>query len=162
MRHNSPRGSVLLGRLARRGDAVSAFEKAMEFAPDMRETYATILAYLAVSEPDNRFANHVFHNALNQLSLEPEWKVYFGLWLRMIAGRSGSALDPDVNEVFGDLAADTIGGRRWPSSPPARSRSTRCSPRPRTPVSAPKRISTRAHAGSAAATPPAHARCSSA
>ena len=72
----------------------------MEFAPDMRETYATILAYLATSEPDNRFANRVFHNALNQLSLEPEWKVYFGLWLRMIAGRSGNPVDADVSEVF--------------------------------------------------------------
>ena len=103
------RRGVLLGRLSRKGDAVSAFEKAMEFAPDMRETYATILAYLAVSEPDSRFASHVFHNALNQLSLEPEWKVYFGLWLRMIAGRSGSALDADVSDVFEDLA----GGHDW-------------------------------------------------
>ena len=77
---------MLLGRLARRTDSVSAFEQAMELAPDMRETYATILAYLAVSEPDSRFAHRVFRSALNQLSLEPEWKVYFALWLRMIAG----------------------------------------------------------------------------
>jgi tetratricopeptide (TPR) repeat protein len=103
------RRGVLLGRLARPNDAVSEFEKAMEFAPDMRETYATILAYLAVSEPDNRFAHQVFHNALNQLSLEPEWKVYFALWLRMIAGRSGQPVEGDVSAVFDDLSQ----GRDW-------------------------------------------------
>jgi tetratricopeptide (TPR) repeat protein len=104
------RRGVLLGRLARRSDSVTAFEKAMSFAPEMRETYSTILAYLAVSEPDSRFAHQVFHNALNQLSLEPEWKVYFALWLRMIAGRSGNTLDADVNAMFEDLSK---GGDWW-------------------------------------------------
>src|SRR5262245_24408174 len=47
------RRGVLLGRLARRTDAVSAFERAMENAPELRETYSTILAYLAVSDPDS-------------------------------------------------------------------------------------------------------------
>jgi tetratricopeptide (TPR) repeat protein len=98
------RRGVLLGRLARRNDSVSAFERAMELAPDMRETYATILAYLAVSEPDSRFAHRVFRAALNQLSLEPEWKVYFALWLRMIAGRSGAPVEADVSEILEDLA----------------------------------------------------------
>jgi tetratricopeptide (TPR) repeat protein len=98
------RRGVLLGRLARRTDSVSAFERAMELAPEMRETYATILAYLAVSEPDSRFAHRVFRTALNQLSLEPEWKVYFALWLRIIAGRSGAAVEADIGEILEDLA----------------------------------------------------------
>ena len=98
------RRGVLLGRLARRTDSVSAFEQALELAPDMRETYATILAYLAVTEPDSRFAHRVFRSALNQLSLEPEWKVYFALWLRIIAARSGANVDSDVNEILLDLA----------------------------------------------------------
>jgi lipoprotein NlpI len=76
----------------------------MELAPEMRETYATILAFLAVSEPDTRFAHRVFRSALNQLSLEPEWKVYFALWLRMIAGRGGAPVDHDVSEILEDLA----------------------------------------------------------
>jgi tetratricopeptide (TPR) repeat protein len=104
------RRGVLLGRLARRGDSVSAFEKAMALAPEVRETYATILAYLAVSEPDSRFAHQVFHAALNQLSLEPEWKVYFALWLRMIAGRSGTKIDGDVDAVLEDLAKGSSWG----------------------------------------------------
>jgi tetratricopeptide (TPR) repeat protein len=98
------RRGILLGRLARRADAVSAFEKAMQLAPEARETYATILAYLAVSQPDGAFAQQVFHNALNQLSLEPEWKVYFALWLRMISGRAGQPLEPQIEEMFQDLA----------------------------------------------------------
>jgi lipoprotein NlpI len=98
------RRGVLLGRLARRSDAVSAFERAMENAPELRETYSTILAYLAVSDPDSAFAHRVFRNAVNQLSLEPEWKVYFALWLRMIAGRDGEGVDPEVSAVLADLA----------------------------------------------------------
>jgi hypothetical protein len=98
------RRGVLLGRLSRPADSVSAFRKAMELAPETRETYATILAYLAVSQPDGPFAHQVFHNALNQLSLEPEWKVYFALWLRMIAGRAGSPTEPDVADMFEDLS----------------------------------------------------------
>jgi hypothetical protein len=82
----------------------------MELAPDMRETYATILAYLVVSEPDSRFAHRVFRAAINQLSLEPEWKVYFALWLRTIAGRSGAPVDHDASEVLGDLSD---GGEAW-------------------------------------------------
>jgi tetratricopeptide (TPR) repeat protein len=98
------RRGVLLGRLARRSDAVTAFERAMENAPELRETYSTILAYLAVSDPDSAFAHRVFRNAVNQLSLEPEWKVYFGLWLRMIAGRDGAGIDPEVSAVLADLS----------------------------------------------------------
>ena len=97
------RRGVLLGRLARRSDSVTAFERAMELAPEMRETYATILAYLAVSEPDSRFAHRVFRAALNQLSLEPEWKVYFALWLRMIATRGNAPVESDVSEILEDL-----------------------------------------------------------
>jgi tetratricopeptide (TPR) repeat protein len=98
------RRGVLLGRLSRRTDAVSAFEHAMENAPELRETYSTILAYLAVSDPDSVFAHRVFRNAVNQLSLEPEWKVYFALWLRMIAGRTGAGVDAEVSDVLMDLA----------------------------------------------------------
>ncbi|HMI90495.1 MAG TPA: hypothetical protein VK509_03985, partial [Polyangiales bacterium] len=101
------RRGVLLGRLARRTDAVTAFERAMENAPELRETYSTILAYLAVSDPDSAFAHRVFRNAVNQLSLEPEWKVYFALWLRMIAGRDGAGVDPEVSAVLSDLAQGT-------------------------------------------------------
>jgi len=98
------RRGVLLGRLSRRGDAVSAFERALEQSPEMRETYTTILAYLAVNDPDGALASRVFRAARNQLSLDPEWKVYFALWLRLIAGRSGGGVDTEVLEVLDDAA----------------------------------------------------------
>jgi hypothetical protein len=98
------RRGVLLGRLARGPDAVGAFEQAMQLAPGLRETYATILAYLVVSPPDVGFAHRVFRHALNQLSLEPEWKVYFALWLKTIAGRSGARTEHDVDHVLADLS----------------------------------------------------------
>jgi tetratricopeptide (TPR) repeat protein len=98
------RRGVLLGRLARRGDAVSAFERALEQSPEMRETYTTLLAYLAVHDPDGALAHRVFRAARNQLSLDPEWKVYFALWLRLIAGRSGGGVDAEVLELLEDAA----------------------------------------------------------
>ncbi|MDH5673156.1 MAG: tetratricopeptide repeat protein [Myxococcales bacterium] len=105
------RRGVLLGRLGRERDAIVAFEKAMTLVPQVRDTYATILAYLVVTEPNSEFAHRVFRHALNQLSLEPEWKVYFALWLRTIAGRKGQATESDVDHVFEDLAD----GDDWPA-----------------------------------------------
>jgi lipoprotein NlpI len=90
-----------LGRL---DEAKSAFERAMDAAPSARETYATILAFLVVGAPDAAFAQKVFHIAQNQVGLEPEWKVYFALWLRMIAGRSGLPVEGDVLAVFDSFA----------------------------------------------------------
>lgn len=99
------RRGILLGRLARTRDAMSAFEQAMQLAPGLRETYATILAFLVVSEPDLEFAHRVFRHALNQLSLEPEWKVYFALWLKTIAGRRGLTTEVEVDHVLEDLSS---------------------------------------------------------
>lgn len=98
------RRGVLLGRLARFEEAKTAFEHAMDAAPSARETYATILAFLVVGAPDAAFAQKVFHIAQNQVGLEPEWKVYFALWLRMIAGRSGLPVEGDVLAVFDSFA----------------------------------------------------------
>jgi tetratricopeptide (TPR) repeat protein len=103
------RRGVLLGRLGRLDEAKSAFERAMDAAPSARETYATILAFLVVGAPDAAFAQKVFHIAQNQVGLEPEWKVYFALWLRMIAGRSGLPVEGDVLAVFESFA----GGEDW-------------------------------------------------
>ncbi len=98
------RRGVLLGRLGRLEEAKGAFERAMDAAPSARETYATILAFLVVGAPDAQFAQKVFHIAQNQVGLEPEWKVYFALWLRMIAGRSGLPVERDVLAVFESFA----------------------------------------------------------
>jgi hypothetical protein len=90
----------VLGRLARFDAAKEAFERAMDAAPSARETYATILSFLVVSAPDAGFAQYVFRTAQNQLGLEPEWRVYFALWLRMIAGRTGQTIDGDITSAL--------------------------------------------------------------
>lgn len=102
---------ILLGRLADGPEARKAFGVAMRAAPEMRETYSTILSHLAVVQPDSAFAHAVFRQAVNQLSLDPRWKVYFALWLRLVAGRQGASADEDVVFVLEDLS----GGADWPS-----------------------------------------------
>jgi tetratricopeptide (TPR) repeat protein len=94
------RRGVVLGRLARFDEAREAFERAMDAAPSARETYATILAFLVVSAPDPNFAQYVFRTAQNQLGLEPEWRVYFALWLQLIAGRTGQTTEGDVTTAL--------------------------------------------------------------
>jgi tetratricopeptide (TPR) repeat protein len=84
------RRGVLLDRLARRADAVVAFRRAMDAAPDSRDIYARILSHLVVSAPDVELASEVFVKAQRQLTLEPEWKVYFALWVETIARRAGT------------------------------------------------------------------------
>jgi len=101
------RRGVLLGRLHRSADARAAFEKALELAPDVRETYAAILVHLLVNEPDAAFAHRVFRQAQNQINLAPEWKVYFALWLQAIAHRSRAAVEPDVQQILAELASGT-------------------------------------------------------
>jgi tetratricopeptide (TPR) repeat protein len=98
------RRGVLLGRLGRATEAKVAFREAMDAAPGARETYATILAFLVVSQPDAAFAHEVFRSAQNQAGLAPEWKVYFALWQRMIASRSGEAIETDVSDVLAEFA----------------------------------------------------------
>jgi len=95
---------ILLGRLAREDQALEAFGLAMSAAPEVRETYGTILAYLVVAQPDAGFAHRVFRQAVNQLSLDSRWKVYFALWLRLVASREGVPTDQDVTYVLQDLA----------------------------------------------------------
>jgi tetratricopeptide (TPR) repeat protein len=98
---------VLLGRLGRTADSIGAFELAMKYAPENRETYASILSYLLGSAPDTRFGQAVYRRALRQLSLNPEWKVYFALWLRAMAGRTGATVEPEVNEILKELSHGT-------------------------------------------------------
>lgn len=98
------RRGVILGRLGRAEEAKAAFLRAIDMAPGSRETYATILAFLAVSAPDAAFAHSVFRTARNQTGLPPEWKVYFALWVRMIAARAGQPVEAEVSEVFAAFA----------------------------------------------------------
>jgi tetratricopeptide (TPR) repeat protein len=103
------RRGVVLGRLGRSEESAEAFRRAMLAAPHWRETYAGILSHLAVAEPDPAFAHEVFRRARRQLTLEPEWKVYFALWVALISGRTGEAPEGDVARLLRDLSS----GAAW-------------------------------------------------
>lgn len=101
------RRGVVLDRLGRDEEAKDAFVAAMAAAPHWRETYASILSHLVVVRPDMKLAHQVFQRAQRQLTLEPEWKVYFALWVALIAGRADEPPPPDVRRLLRNLAAGT-------------------------------------------------------
>ncbi len=107
------RRGILLDKLGRRDEADRAFRQALSTSGNTRQVFASILSYLAVARPDPTLAADVFREALRQLSLDPEWKVYFGLWLRLAAVRGGSAqLAAPADPVFEEMAGrDAWAGR---------------------------------------------------
>jgi tetratricopeptide (TPR) repeat protein len=106
------RRGILLSRLGRRPESIDAFEQAMQTAPDNRETYAQILSHLVVSAPEPEFADTILRRAQRQLTLDPEWKAYFALWVKAIGGRAHVAPSRDVDRLLERLArSDAWWGR---------------------------------------------------
>ncbi|MEM7449350.1 MAG: tetratricopeptide repeat protein [Myxococcota bacterium] len=98
------RQGVLFDRIDAPEQAEQAFRRAMYAAPTWREPYAGILSHLVASRPNIDLANDVFRRAQRQLSLAPEWKVYFALWVKAVAGRDGAQVDPEVDRLLTDMA----------------------------------------------------------
>ena len=86
---------VLLDHLGRHPAAVDAFESAMTYAPQWRDVYATILSHLVSAAPDYELASTVWRRSQLQLTLPPEWKVYFTLWIQLIAARADQPPNPE-------------------------------------------------------------------
>lgn len=106
------RRGVLRDRLGEPRESRSSFEVALDLAPESQDTYARILSHLVVGTPDLPFAERVFRQAQRQLTLEPEWKVYFALWVSAVAARQGQAPGEDVRRTLTELAgADAWFGR---------------------------------------------------
>ena len=103
------RRGVLLDNLGRHRQAVEAFENAMGFAPQWRDVYAGILAHLVSAPPDIDLAASVWRRSQLHLSLAPEWKVYFTLWIQLITARAGQ---PPVEE-HGELLRRHAGSSNW-------------------------------------------------
>ncbi|MGB8223638.1 MAG: tetratricopeptide repeat protein [Polyangiales bacterium] len=83
------RRGVLLDQLGRHEEAVDAFENAMSLAPQWRDVYASILSHLVSASPDIQLASTVWRRSQLHLTLPPEWKVYFTLWIQFITARAG-------------------------------------------------------------------------
>lgn len=103
------RRGVLLSRLGETQYAASAFRRAADGAGGLAETYRGILAHLVVAEADRNLAHRIFRHALNQVQLDPEWKVYLALWLQIIDGMTEGDPDPEADAVLQDFAGD----RAW-------------------------------------------------
>ncbi len=94
------RRGVLLDSLGDRDQALQAFRSAVNAEPRLHETYATILSHLVTAEPDLDFAHEIFRMSQRQLSLAPEWKVYFALWVKAIAARAAGDAEGEVDTVL--------------------------------------------------------------
>jgi tetratricopeptide (TPR) repeat protein len=106
------RRGVLLARLDRTAEALDAFELAMQAVPYDRETYAQVLSFMVVAAPSLEVANSILSRAQRQLTLDPEWRTYFGLWVQLIAARTRSPVPADVTKLLTRLArSDTWWGR---------------------------------------------------
>lgn len=98
------RRGILLSRLGDHRGSDEAFDAAMDAAPTWREPYAAILSHLVVSTPNLELAQRVLRRAQHQLTLERQWKVYFALWVQVIAQRASASLDREITMVFDDEA----------------------------------------------------------
>jgi len=103
------RRGVLLDHLRRHDEAVDAFENAMSHAPQWRDVYASILSHLVSAPPDFELASSVWRRSQLHLTLPPEWKVYFTLWIQLIAARADQ---PPVEE-HAQLLRRLGGGSNW-------------------------------------------------
>jgi len=103
------RRGVLLDRLGRHDEAVDAFESAMSHAPQWRDVYASILSHLVYAPPDFELASSVWRRSQLHLTLPPEWKVYFTLWIQLIAARAGEPPAEEHTELLRRLG----GGSNW-------------------------------------------------
>jgi len=103
------RRGVLLDHLRRHDEAVDAFENAMSHAPQWRDVYASILSHLVSAPPDFELASSVWRRSQLHLTLPPEWKVYFTLWIQLIAARA----DQPPAEEHAQLLRRLGGGSNW-------------------------------------------------
>lgn len=99
------RRGVLLDALGERERALQAFRSAVNAEPRLHETYATILSHLVSAAPDLDFAHEIFRMSQRQLSLAPEWKVYFALWVKAIAARASSEAEGEIDVVLRENAS---------------------------------------------------------
>ena len=99
------RRGILQDLLGSHEEALSDFRSALMQAPRFRGPYATILSHLVSHTPRAAFAHEVFRRAMRELSLEPEWKVYFALWVQIVARRAGGPVEEDVMSRLQELSS---------------------------------------------------------
>ena len=99
------RRGVLYDQLGNHAQALVAFHRAMDAGAGQLEIYAKMLAHLVTANgPDLAFTTEVFRDAQRQLMLPPEWKVYFALWVKLLAARVHGPADSEIETVLTSLS----------------------------------------------------------
>src|SRR6185369_17192878 len=99
----------LVRRLGERGASAREYRLAMQSSPELREPFAEILAHLVIDGPDHALADETFRAARMGSHLADEWKVYFALWVQLIAYLGDHGTSADAEELLHTLA----GGTGW-------------------------------------------------
>ena len=101
------RRGVLHDRLGNTDESEKSFRSAIAAAPRSRGSYASVLSHLVISQqPNLKLATEVFRKAQSQVTLAPEWRVYFALWVKGIAARSSAEVEPEVDELLKNLSSE--------------------------------------------------------
>lgn len=110
------RRGVLLSRIGQGAEAAKAFADAMVAGPGRRDIYARILSHLVSAQLDSEssraaLAEQVFNEAQNQTTLEPEWKVYFALWLKAVTPPAEPTSNEHIDTVLRENSDDSWSGQ---------------------------------------------------
>lgn len=109
---DAQRGAIL-DLLGRHDESAIMFRRAASAGASEMAVYSAILSYLVVGpRPDLALAQDVYRAALRQLTVPPEWKVYFALWVKAIAARAHATVDADVSSTLEQL----VQGTSWSSA----------------------------------------------
>ncbi len=101
------RRGVLLDKLGSREASETAFMAAITAAPLERDHYMVAMMHLSVAEPNAPLMMEIYRRALLNLSLPPEWKVYFALWTQFVVQRAGQEPGEEVTSVLERFARHT-------------------------------------------------------
>lgn len=91
---------TLVRRLGERAASDREYRLAMDAAPESHEPFVEILAHLVVDAPDHGLADATFRAARMGSHLEDAWKVYFALWVQLIAFLDGHATSGEAEELL--------------------------------------------------------------
>jgi tetratricopeptide (TPR) repeat protein len=97
----------LMYEIGQKRDAVDAFEKAIDFAPQRPETYADVIAFLVPRGHLNESLD-AYHRALGRSDITDYVKVYASLWVIDLAEREKEQPDP-----LAETYLRTVDGTRW-------------------------------------------------
>ncbi len=101
---------ILLDQLGRHDEAAIALRRTLNAGVGQIAVYTIALCHLVTAAtPDLPLAQDVYRTAQRQLSVPPEWKVYFALWVKTVAARAHATTDSDVDSTLHQM----VGAAGW-------------------------------------------------